>query len=242
MCTRLGAPQPSAIAIDACTCGAPVDGHAHHLRDCKVGAGPKIVHDNIRNVVHAMCVAAGCAATIERPFLVPGTELRPADVLLIGGLDGARDLAVDVTLRSALSKTSLATRAKQLRAATMVGVAARAAEHDKRCAVVEHGPYQGCTVVEALDKQDIDFLPLAFEVTGAAGDSWQTFISKISSIAHERRGLDRATFARQWKIKIAMAVARFGANAAVRRARACTATLGGADGGAEDARAPAPRE
>ena len=66
----------------------------------------------------------------------------------------------------------------------------------------------------------------------------QSFISKVSSIAHERRGLDRAKFAREWTVKIAVLVAKSGAAAALRRVRACSAAFGGADGGAEGATAP----
>ena len=46
---------------------------------------------------------------------------------------------------------------------------------------------------------------------------------------YHSRGLNRAKFARQWKVKLAVLLAKEGANAAVRRKHACAASQAALD-------------
>ena len=64
---------------------------------------------------------------------------------------------------------------------------------------------------------DIDFLPMGFELAGAPGNGWATFLKKASKIAHERRGHNRAAFTRKWKARMAMTIAKRGAEAALEK-------------------------
>ena len=52
----------------------------------------------------------------------------------------------------------------------------------------------------------------------------QYFSKKTSEIAHARRGHNRAAFTRYWKSRIAMAIAKRGARAALDKARELAAT------------------
>ena len=58
-----------------------------------------------------------------------------------------------------------------------------------------------------------------FENGGAAGGSWAVLATKISDIAHERRGHDKIYFKRYWKTRIALTIAKRGVQAIIRRAR-----------------------
>ena len=99
-----------------------------------------------------------------------------------------------------------------------VGFAARGAEARKRTAIIKVGPYKGQKLGDVLENLDLDFFPLGFELTGAPGRGWAIFLKKISRIAHDRRGHNRAAFCRKWKQRISLAIVKRGAQVAIRKA------------------------
>ena len=97
------------------------------------------------------------------------------------------------------------------------GFAAKYREARKRSDIVRSGRFEGRLVVDVLSNMDIDFLPMGFELAGAPGNGWATFLKKASKIAHERRGHNRAAFTRKWKARMAMTIAKRGAEAALEK-------------------------
>ena len=79
-------------------------------------------------------------------------------------------------------------------------------------------------MADIIKARGYDFLPLGFELSGAPGSGWAIFLKKTSEIAHARRGHNRAAFTRYWKSRIAMAIAKRGARAALDKARELAAT------------------
>ena len=61
-------------------------------------------HINLRDAVYDTAVAAGLGPVREGRFLLPGTDRRPADVLVpnwVGGKDAAMDVTVITPLQAA---------------------------------------------------------------------------------------------------------------------------------------------
>ena len=67
---------------------------------------------------------------------------------------------------------------------------------------------------------NINFVPLGFTIAGAPGANWSNLLKKISDEASVRKGHDAAYFRQLWTGEIAMLLAKRGAEAALRRARA----------------------
>ena len=69
-------------------------------------------HNQLRDHLHDMAAAAALNPTKENIFLLPGTDRRPADVLIpnwAGGLDAALDVTVVNPLQGALVKEAAVT-------------------------------------------------------------------------------------------------------------------------------------
>ena len=65
-----------------------------------------------------------------------------------------------------------------------------------------------------------NFVPLGFTAAGAPGANWSKLLKKISDEASTRKGHDAKYFRQRWTAEIAMLLAKRGAEAALRRARA----------------------
>ena len=70
---------------------------------------------------------------------------------------------------------------------------------------------------ERLRQRGMDCIPLIFEVDGATTGTWALFLNKLSEIAHIRRGHNKTYFAARWRTRVAMTLARRGAQVAIRR-------------------------
>ena len=66
----------------------------------------------------------------------------------------------------------------------------------------------------------VSFAPLGFTVAGVAGATWSSILKKISDHAASRKGHNAQYFRRRWTVRLAMTLAKRGAAAALRRARA----------------------
>ena len=65
---------------------------------CRVGGEERIArHNLIRDVLYNACSSAALGPTREDRALLPGTEAKPADILL-PGWSGGKDTALDITV------------------------------------------------------------------------------------------------------------------------------------------------
>ena len=212
---RLGIQHPEAVDLGNCTCKAGTDiGEGRHCMRCKVGGGPTIVHDSVRDEIAAMHRDAGVVVSVEVKGLLKGSDERPADVLAHGIGRQHRDLAIDIAVVDAQVVSNID---EARRCALSTGHRATQKEHEKRTAKPK-GETQG--MEERLLKEGIDCMPLIFEVEGAATSTWTKYIKKLSEIAHTRRGHDQQYFTAKWKTIIAMTIARRGAEVGIRRCHA----------------------
>ncbi len=209
---RLGIQHPEAVDLGKCTCkaGTDIDKGRHCMR-CKVGNGPTIVHDAVRDEVAAMHREAGVVVSVEVEGLLKGSDERPADVLAHGIGRQHRDLAIDIAVVDAQVTTNIN---EARRCALSTGHRANQKEHEKRTAKPSG---QTLGMEDRLLKEGIDCMPIIFEMEGAATSTWAKYIKKLSEIAHTRRGHDQQYFVAKWKTIIAMTIARRGAEVGIRR-------------------------
>ena len=79
-------------------CSAPSDVFGDHAISCG-SSGERIArHNLLRDAVHHTAVSASLAPLREEKALLPGTDCRPADVLVPHWGPSGKDLAVDVTI------------------------------------------------------------------------------------------------------------------------------------------------
>ena len=219
--SRLGVPQAATEHLEGGDCGSCKKpwGDGHHARVCKLGGGVQAVHDALVSTVWRMARAAGLPARIEPPHLVTGTTARPADVRIVGlAGPGGDDTAVDVVVYDNRTDRgqSNSVRAKML---TDPSCAAVRAEGNKRRRKIRD---TDVTVEDFLRARRIHFAPLGFTVAGAPGATWSNLLKKISDHASSRKGHHEGYFRRRWETEVAMVLAKRGAEAALRRARAAT--------------------
>ena len=213
---------------EACDCAgrAPIVRNNRHLEDCPKG-GRSAVHDAGRNTLRAMARAAGFEARTEEPGLVDNTAQRPGDAY-IDDWDGQfGDLAIDLTVVSSQTTDPGEHRRRRQK----VGRAARVAERTKELGRVTDSDE---LIADHLRRKGVTFMPIGMETTGATTPTWSTFIQQLSENAHERRGHDPIMFRRLWTVEMAMTLARRGARAGIRRARALAAACNGGRSGAGD--------
>lgn len=175
----------------------------------------------MRDVVAAMHRAAGVVVGRETPYLLPATGERPADNLAQGIGGHGRDIAIDLAI---VDSREGASDFELRRRALMTSLAARRKEAEKRDARRVAG---GPTMEERLRLQNLDCMPLIFEVDGATTGTWARYLKKLSEIAHSRRGHNSKYFAALWKTRVAMTLAKRGAQVAIRRSHAVRSRIGG---------------
>ena len=73
---------------------------------------------------------------------------------------------------------------------------------------------------ERLLQRGMDCTPIIFEVDGATTGTWARYLKKLSEIAHTRRGHNEKRFVAKWRTRIAMTLAKRGAQVAIRRSHA----------------------
>jgi hypothetical protein len=145
---RLGAPLFQSEG--PCTaCSAPSDRYGDHAISCGM-AGERIArHNHLRDTVFNTAASANLAPLREERALLPGTEARPADVLIPHWTAG-KDTAMDVTVINPL-RLDLA-----VRSATEPGFAL---DHVYRAKWNKHGP--------PCEAQGMVFTPIPVDTFGA---------------------------------------------------------------------------
>jgi hypothetical protein len=214
MLDRLGIKHPEAAGIRKCpSCSADMKGGRHALR-CKTGGGPIAHHNLMRDTLAAVHSDAGVVVGSETRHLLPGSGEKPADVHAHGIGNQGRDIAIDVAI---VDSQTGGTGAELQRRALATGIAARRKEAEKRNKRREAG---APTMEERLLQRGMDCTPIIFEVDGATTGTWARYLKKLSEIAHTRRGHNEQRFMAKWRTRIAMALAKRGAQVAIRRSHA----------------------
>ena len=151
-------------------CPQPSDVEGDHAIACGY-AGERIArHDQLRNALYHTCSQACLAPTREERALIPGTDARPADLLLPSWTAG-RDTALDVTVVSPL-QVAMVRQAAQTPGHALVKRA-----EDK---MLKHG--------EACRQAGIVFVPLVFETVGGWGEQTVAQVKKMGSALARQTG------------------------------------------------------
>ena len=147
------------------------DVYGDHAMCCGSGGERISRHNSLRDAFHDTAMAAGLGPVREGRFLLPGTDRRPADVLVPNWV-GGKDAAMDVTITP-------------LQAATMPG-AANTAGHALDHA---HGrKVRGAE--EECRRQGIVFLPLVAETFGGWHSSAGREVRKLGAALARQTGQD----------------------------------------------------
>ena len=170
---RLG--LPIFISAGPCpACDQPSDILGDHALVCGFGGERIARHNFLRDALHETAAAAGLAPTKEGRALIPGTNLRPADVF-IPHWAGGRDAALDVTVTHPLQDR---TRAG---AATTPGYALNIA-YDRKVA----GAGEQCRL------QGIAFIPVVAESLGGWHPVAAEQIRKLGSALARHTGQEES--------------------------------------------------
>ena len=145
-----------------------------HAMCCGAGGERISRHNNLRDAFFDTAVAAGLGPVREGRFLLPGTDRRPADVLVPNWV-GGKDAAMDVTVVT------------PLQAATMPG-AANTAGHALNHA---HGR-KANGAEEECRRQGIAFLPLVAETFGGWHAGAEKEVKKLAAALARHTGQDES--------------------------------------------------
>ena len=153
--------------------------HGDHAMCCGSGGERISRHNNLRDALYETAGSAGLGPVREGRFLLPGTDRRPADVLLHHWA-GGKDAALDVTIVT------------PLQAATMPG-AANTAGHALDFAYSRkiNGAEEECR------RQGIAFLPLVAESFGGWHSCAQREVKKLGAALARHTGQEEGK-ATQW--------------------------------------------
>ena len=158
-------------------CHRRMDNRGDHATKCSHGFGYTHRHNTLRNAIaRKIFKPAGLAYNIEVPFLIPDSNLRPADILVQAhssqvSESPTRPTAYDVTVRSPFTTHSLKS------AATVRAGESEVAEKQKHQTLQRN-------LRNALNLHDTDpvpplhwvFFPVAFDTYGAASKRTTTFL------------------------------------------------------------------
>ena len=168
---RLGCPiYPTAEECPVSTCHQHSDRMGDHAISCGSQGERTARHNHLRDILYHTAVSASLGPTKEGRFLVPGTDGRPADVL-IPHWTGGKDSALDVTVINPLQSATVT------QAAIIPGHALTVA-YDRK--IRKAG--------EACKAAGIAFLPLPVETLGGWHDNAVPQIKKLGSALARQQG------------------------------------------------------
>ena len=166
---RLGLPvYNSAGPCPACLRESDV--HGDHAMCCGAGGERISRHNNLRDALFDTAVAAGLGPVREGRFLLPGTDRRPADVLVPNWV-GGKDAAMDVTIVTPLQQATMPG------AATTAGHALNHA-YDRKV----NGAEEECR------RQGIAFLPMVAETFGGWHPGAEREVKKLGAALARHTG------------------------------------------------------
>ena len=175
---RLGAVPMTTLGLRTCNCGrAHLQTDPRHAEHCQVGGGMTAHHNVARDVIHDMHCDAGIHSVREVPFLVPGSDRRPADNLADIATSQYERIALDLTLTNT-----------DLLHPDTPGRAATDAYNAKMHQTVTSTPDGAASLLpDVLREQRIHFLPLALERFGPHHLQVRKHIQQVSKIASHLR-------------------------------------------------------
>ena len=186
---RLGLPlYNQAGPCPACHRLSDVEGN--HAMCCGSGGERIARHNHLRDHLHATAVAAGVGPAREVRFLIPGSDSRPADVLLPHRI-GGKDAALDVTVVDPCQA------ATELGAATTAGFALNFAYGRK---------VRGAG--EACQQQGIAFLPMVVESFGGWHEASAREVERLGAALARHTGQEEKEAVRHMWGKLGMLLQR----------------------------------
>ena len=186
---RLGVPLYSADSICP-ACGAQNDKMGDHALGCAKHGDRIARHNRICDVLFEAAAGAALAPAREGRHLLPGSQARPADILLSRWLDG-KDAAVDITVTSSLSPSNLA-------AATAQPGGALKKAHDRKV----QGAAEGCR------QQGLAFVPFALEALGGFHPVAIKQTKMLGAAIARQKGQDETETTRHLFQRISLTLAR----------------------------------
>ena len=170
---RLGCPVfPTSGKCSACPQFSDKEGD--HAISCGYQGERTARHNHLRDILYHTAVSAALGPTREDRALIPGTEARPADVL-IPNWTGGKDTALDVTVINPLQTTLVA------QAATTPGHALTVAYNRKMT-----------QSAEACRLEGIVFIPMAAETFGGWHESAVLQVKKLGSALARHTGQEES--------------------------------------------------
>ena len=179
----LGEPvYPSDMQCPACH--QPADRWGHHAFVCGTGGETISRHNALREGLIRLAQSAGHNPKREAPFLLPGLNRRPADLLIPFAGNNGQDLCLDVTVTAALKND----------------VIDRGAEEPGHAANEAHRRKEN-QVGDAVRAAGMTFRPLAVENLGGWTESAIVQIKKLATDKAIRHGHEiKKTVSTEFKI------------------------------------------
>ena len=196
---RLGMPVfPREGRCMACPVMSDVEGD--HAISCGWGGERITRHNALRDVLFSTCQQAALAPVREDRALIPGTDTRPADILL-PHWTGGRDTALDITVVNPLQVAFIN------QSAANPGHALRKAFERK---MIKHG--------EPCREAGLSFCPLPMDTLGAWSESMVTQVKRMGSALARNRGEDESEVIRHLSQRVAVVLAKLNASMLLNRA------------------------
>ena len=196
---RLGMPVfPREGRCMACPVMSDVEGD--HAISCGWGGERITRHNALRDVLFSTCQQAALAPLREDRALLPGTEARPADILL-PHWTGGRDTALDITVVNPLQLAFVN------QSAINPGHALRKAYERK---MNKHG--------EPCREAGLVFFPLPVDTLGAWSETMVEQVKRMGSALARNRGEDDSDVIRHLSQRVAVVLARLNASMILNRA------------------------
>ena len=171
-------------------CGAPNDRMGDHALGC-AKYGERIArHNLILDVLFEAAAGAALAPAREGRHLLPGTQARPADVLIPRWVYG-KDAAVDITVTSPLSPSNLA-------AATSHPGGALTKAYERKV----QGAAEGCR------QQGLAFVPFALEALGGFHKVASRQIKMLGAALARQKGQEESETTRHLFQRVSLTLAR----------------------------------
>ena len=131
-------------------CHQHQDKSGHHATVCNTNGERISRHNAIRDVIYGMASQAALSPQLEKQYILPGTQMKPAD-LYTPTWSAGKPLAIDISVVSPTQSHLLLYNHTQT---------------EKLCAAQWREEQKNTKYLEALHSQNILFIPMAVETFG----------------------------------------------------------------------------
>jgi len=174
-----------------CTaCPLNSDARGDHAISCGYEGERISRHNHLRDAIYNTAVQACLSPTREDKALIPGSDARPADVL-IPNWSGGRDTAMDVTVVNPLQ-------------AALVNIASTTPGHALTKRFYEKMTKHG----ENCRRAVMVFLPLQMETLGGWHDQTVSLVKRLGSALARQTGQDESEAIRHFAQRLAVLLAK----------------------------------